>query len=93
VYASGERSAYRRVRPILAAFARAQYYVGPFGAGSRLKFVANLLVTIHNVAAAEALVLAKKARLDPRLALKAIADGAGSSRMLEVRGPMMVSRN
>jgi 3-hydroxyisobutyrate dehydrogenase-like beta-hydroxyacid dehydrogenase len=90
VYASGDRRAYRRVAPVLDAVARAHYHVGPFGAGSKMKFVANLLVAIHNVAAAEALALAKKAGLDPKTTLTVIADGAGSSRMLEVRGPMMV---
>jgi putative dehydrogenase len=90
VYASGNRRAYRRVGPILDAFARAHYYVGPFGAGSMMKFVANLLVAIHNVAAAEALVLAMKAGLDPAMVVKVIGDGAGSSRMFQVRGPMMV---
>ena len=90
VYASGPRSACRAVEPVMQGFARAHHYVGPFGAGSRMKFVANLLVAIHNVAAAEALVLAMKAGLDPALTLKVIADGAGSSRMLQVRGPMMV---
>ena len=90
VYASGPRAAYRAVTAVMAAFARAHYYVGAFGAGSKMKFVANLLVAIHNVAAAEALVLAMKAGLDPAMTLKVIADGAGSSRMLQVRGPMMV---
>ena len=90
VYASGDRRAYRGVVPILDAFARAHYHVGAFGAGSKMKFVANLLVAIHNVAAAEALVLAKRAGLDPAMALKVISDGAGSSRMFQVRGPMMV---
>jgi 3-hydroxyisobutyrate dehydrogenase-like beta-hydroxyacid dehydrogenase len=91
VYASGNRAAYRRVGPVLDAFARARYYVGPFGAGSKMKLVANLLVAIHTAAAAEALVLAMKAGLNPALTLKSIADGAGRSRMLEVRGPMMVT--
>jgi len=90
VYASGDRAAYRRAVPVLEGFARAQYYVGPFGAGSKMKFAANLLVAIHNVAAAEAMVLAMKAGLDPALALKVLGDGAGNSRMLQVRGPMMV---
>ncbi len=84
VYASGAESAYRRVAPVMDAFARAHYHVGPFGAGSKMKFVANLLVAIHNVAAAEGLVLAMKAGLDPALTLKVIADGGGSSRMLQV---------
>ncbi|HEX4643073.1 MAG TPA: NAD(P)-dependent oxidoreductase [Candidatus Acidoferrales bacterium] len=90
VYASGDQKAYRSIAAVLDGFARAQYYVGSFGAGCKVKFVANLLVAIHNVAAAEAMVLAMKAGLDPALVLKVVADGAGGSRMLSVRGPMMV---
>lgn len=93
VYASGDEAAYRRITPVIEGFARAQYYVGPFGAGSKVKFVANLMVAIHNVAAAEGLVLAMKAGLDPAMVFKVIADGAGSSRMFQVRGPMMVKGN
>jgi len=93
VYASGTRAAYRRVSAVLDAMSRAHYYVGPFGAGSKMKFVANLLVAIHNVAAAEALVLAMKAGLDPALALRLVSEGAGGSRILQLRGPMMVKGN
>jgi 3-hydroxyisobutyrate dehydrogenase-like beta-hydroxyacid dehydrogenase len=93
VYASGDRGAYRRAVPAMEGFARAHYYVGAFGAGSKMKFVANLLVAVHNVAAAEALVLAMKAGLDPAMVLKVVGDGAGGSRMLQVRGPMMVKGN
>ena len=90
VYASGERSAYRACVPVLEAFARSHYFLGPFGAGSKMKFVANLLVAIHNVSTAEAMVLGRKAGLDPATMVKVLGDGAGSSRMLQVRGPMMV---
>ena len=90
VYASGNRAACRRAVPVFEAFARAHYYVGAFGAGSKTKFVANLLVAIHNVAAAEALVLAMKAGLDPAMVLKVVCAGVGQSRVLEVRGPMIV---
>ncbi len=65
VYASGPRRAYRRCVPIFEGFSRAHFFLGPFGAGSKMKFLANLLVAIHNVAAAEALVLGMKAGLDP----------------------------
>ena len=90
VYASGDRRAYRHVVPVLEAVARAHYFIGAFGSASKMKFVANLLVAIHNVAAAEAIVLAKKAGLDTAVVVKVIGDGAGSSRMFQVRGPMMV---
>src|SRR5215470_11904778 len=90
VYASGPSGAYRRCGPVLEGFARAHYFLGSFGAGSRMKFVANLLVAIHNVSTAEAMVLGTKAGLDPATMVKVLGDGAGSSRMLQVRGPMMV---
>jgi L-threonate 2-dehydrogenase len=89
VYASGSRSAYRRCIPVFEAFARTHYFLGPFGAGSKMKFLANLLVAIHNVSTAEALVLGMKAGLDPATMVKVLGDGAGSSRMLQIRGPMM----
>jgi 3-hydroxyisobutyrate dehydrogenase-like beta-hydroxyacid dehydrogenase len=89
VYASGSRAAYTRCVPFFKGFARAHTYLGDFGNGSRMKFLANLLVAIHNVSTAEAVVLAKRAGIDPMLAVKVLGDGAGSSRMLQVRGPMM----
>ena len=90
IYVSGERAAYRRIAPVLPGFTRANFYVGAFGSGSKMKFVANLLVAIHNVAVAEAMVLGMKAGLDPAMILKVVAGGAGGSRMFQVRGPMMV---
>jgi len=90
IYVSGDRAAYRKTIPVLEGFTSANYYVGAFGNGSKMKFVANLLVAIHNVAAAEAMVLGMKAGLDPALILKVVAGGAGGSRMFQVRGPMMV---
>lgn len=93
VYASGDKQACESVANIFEGFSRAHYYVGEFGSGSKTKFVANLLVAIHNIAAAEAMVLAMKSGLDPATTLKVISDGAGTSRMLEVRGPMMVKND
>lgn len=90
VYVSGDEKTYRRTTHVMDGFARAHYFVGLFGAGSKMKFIANLLVAIHNVAAAEAMVLAMKSGLDPDLVVKMIGDGAGSSRMFQLRAPMMV---
>jgi 3-hydroxyisobutyrate dehydrogenase-like beta-hydroxyacid dehydrogenase len=93
VYASGERAAVERLTDVFAGFARSMHYCGPFGNGTRLKFVANLLVTIHNLAAAEAIVLGLKSGVDLDLLFKVIRDGAGNSRMFEVRGPLMVAND
>jgi 3-hydroxyisobutyrate dehydrogenase-like beta-hydroxyacid dehydrogenase len=93
VYASGPRAAIRRCVPVFRGFSRANYDIGKFGNGSKMKFAANLLVAIHNVAAAEAVILARRSGLNPALAVKVLGDGAGSSRMLQVRGPLMARRS
>ncbi len=89
VYASGERVTYERCAPVFAVFAHLSHYLGQFGNGSKMKFVANLLVAIHNVASAEAMVLGVKAGLDPSDIVKVIASGAGNSRIFELRAPLM----
>jgi 3-hydroxyisobutyrate dehydrogenase-like beta-hydroxyacid dehydrogenase len=88
-YASGDSKLIAKVRPLLSAFGRGVFNVGPFGNGSRMKYVANLLVAINNVASAEAMVLGMKAGLDPRMIVDLITAGAGNSRVFELRAPMM----
>ena len=90
VYASGERAAIRKLRPLFAGFARAVHDLGAFGNGSRMKFVANLLVAINNVASAEAMVLGLKAGLDAKTVFEMVRSGAAKSRVFELRAPMMV---
>jgi len=91
VYASGERAAFERCGNLFDGFARATYFLGPFGNGSKMKFVANLLVSIHNVATAEAFTLGMKAGLDPQQILEVVGAGAGVSRVFQLRGPMMAA--
>jgi putative dehydrogenase len=90
-YLSGATSAKEQALPVLRAFTRAQYDLGAFGQGTRMKLVANLLVAVHNAAAAEALLLAQRASLDLDQVIAAVGDGAGGSRMLQVRGPLMAA--
>lgn len=92
LFASGDAAAVERCRNVFKGFARAVHYVGAFGNGSRMKFVANLLVAIHNVASAEAMVLGMKAGLDPHDIVEVVRSGAGNSRIFELRAPMMAER-
>jgi len=92
VYASGEAAAIRQMMDVFKGFSRAQFSVGEFGNGMKMKLVANLLVAIHNVSTAEAVLFGKRMGLDPKAIVEVVADGAGGSRMFQVRGPMMVSR-
>ncbi|MGA8612876.1 MAG: NAD(P)-dependent oxidoreductase [Xanthobacteraceae bacterium] len=93
VYASGGAAEIKRLRPMFAAFTRAVHDIGVFGNGSRMKYVANLLVAINNVASAEAMVLGMKAGLPPQLIFDLVKSGAGNSRVFELRGPMMVKND
>lgn len=92
IFGSGDRAAFESCAELLRAVSKAQKYLGPFGAGTRMKFIANHLVHCHTVAAAEALVLAEKAGIDGTTALDALSTSAGASVMLNVRGPLMVTR-
>jgi 3-hydroxyisobutyrate dehydrogenase-like beta-hydroxyacid dehydrogenase len=89
-YASGDTAAVRKIKPVLESFGRHMYDVGAFGNGSRMKYVANLLVAINNVASAEAMVLGMKSGLPPQVIFDLIKSGAGNSRVFELRAPMMV---
>ena len=90
IYASGGAAEIKKLRPLFADFTREVHDLGAFGNGSKMKYIANLLVAIHNVASAEALVLGMKAGLPPQLIFDQIRIGAGNSRVFELRALMMV---
>jgi 3-hydroxyisobutyrate dehydrogenase-like beta-hydroxyacid dehydrogenase len=90
VYASGDSAAIARCGQLFADFSKQSADLGVFGNGSRMKFVANHLVAIHNVATAEAMILAERAGLDAKLVVELVGPGAGGSRMFQMRAPMMV---
>ena len=90
VYASGDSAAIAGCAGLFADFARQSADLGAYGNGSRMKFIANHLVAIHNVAAAEAMLLAQRAGLDPKMVVDLVGPGAGGSRMFQMRAPMMV---
>jgi len=91
IFGSGDAAAFARIRPVFEKMARVVHHLGPFGAGSTMKFIHNLLVAIHNCSAGEAFALGIKAGIDPQVVYDVISSSAGTSRMFEVRGPMMVT--
>jgi putative dehydrogenase len=91
VYASGDSNAIAQCMKLFSDFARQSADLGKYGNGSRMKFVANHLVAIHNVATAEAMILAERAGLDPKMVVDMVGPGAGGSRMFQMRAPMMAA--
>ena len=90
VFASGSREGFDRARAVFGAIGRSSHYLGEFGNGSRMKYIANLLVVVHSLAAAEAHVLGAAAGMERATVQRVVEDSTGSSRIFEIRGPMMV---
>lgn len=93
ILGSGDEQAFARCAAAFAGMSRRQVYLGRFGTGSIMKYIANHLVTIHNAAAAEAMLLGMKAGIDPALVYDTLADSAATSRMFQMRGPLMRDDN
>lgn len=90
VTVGGERAAFERCRPVLEALARRVFYVGACGMGSQLKVVTNLVMGLNGVVLAEGLTLARRAGLDLTQTLEILSQGAAASKILDVRGPLMI---
>ncbi len=89
VYASGNSAEIERLAPLFLGVGRRYFDLGAYGNATKMKFVANLLVAIHNVASAEAMLLGVKAGLAPHQIVEVITAGAGTSRVFELRAPLM----
>ena len=93
VFVSGEAHLAKAAAPVFADFAREVHHVGPLGNGTRMKLVTNHLVAVHVAAAGEALTLSMKAGLDPAQVMQLASSGPAGSRMMQLRGPMMVANS
>lgn len=91
-FVSGEQASVDRVRPVLDAISGPWVYTGAFGTGAHLKYVANLLLAVHTVAAAEATVLARRAGLDLELVQRTLDNSIAASAIWKQRGPVMHTR-
>lgn len=94
IFASGQPTAYKRIKPILNVFTSHVEYAGAYGNGTKLKFIANHLVAIYNVAIGETMTFARKMNLDPQQVwdLFATSPVLGNG-VFKLRGEMMVKEN
>lgn len=91
-FVSGDQGSVDAVRAVLDAISGPWVYVGAFGAGARMKYVANLLIGVHTVAAAEAMLLARRLGLDLEVVQQTLDSSLASSAILRQRGPVMRAR-
>lgn len=87
----GDRDAFARALPAFQAFCGSVRHVGGFANASRIKYVLNLMISIHNMAAAEAFLLARKSGIDLRLLAEAVSDSAAQSRIFDIRAEKWIT--
>jgi putative dehydrogenase len=91
-FASGAPASVDAVRPVLDAISGPWVYTGAFGTGARMKYIASMLLAVHTVAAAEAMVLARRSGLDLELVQRTLDDSIAASAIWKQRGPLMRRR-
>lgn len=91
-FASGDHASIEAVRPVLDAISGPWVYTGPFGTGARMKYISCMLLAVHTVAAAEAIVLARRSGLDLDLVQHTLGNSIAASAIWKQRGPLMRER-
>ncbi|ETX00668.1 MAG: hypothetical protein ETSY1_10410 [Candidatus Entotheonella factor] len=91
IFVGGDPVQKQRCDPLFEAISRRAVHIGDIGTASLAKLVTNMLVALNTVSLAEALVLAAKGGIDPAQMMAALMDSAAASRMMEIRGPLMVT--
>lgn len=89
----GSKAALERVTPVLSCYAKSIVHIGPSGAGQVAKACNQICVIVNQLGAAEAMLLAERAGVDPRAVKDALMAGFAASRMFELQAPKMIARD
>ena len=93
IMVGGDTEAYEKAFPIFSSMGTTVRHIGPTGTGTTVKLINQLLVGIHSVAAAEAMLLGAKSGADPALVYEVVSSGWGQSFMLDRNAPVMLDRD
>ena len=92
IMVGGKKDVYDKYVDVFAPMGNATF-CGDYGAGNTTKLANQIMVAINIAAVGEALVLAKKAGLDPNVVFEAVKGGLAGSNVLNAKGPMMIAGN
>ena len=93
IMAGGSTAAFERARPVLSCYGKNIVHIGPSGAGQVAKACNQICTIVNQLGAAEAMLLAERAGVDPRAVKDALMGGFGASRMLDLQAPKMIARD
>jgi 2-hydroxy-3-oxopropionate reductase len=89
----GPEAAVERAKPVLSCYAKTTVHIGPNGAGQVAKACNQICTIVNQLGAAEAMLLAERAGVDPRKVKEALMSGFAASRMLDLQAPKMIARD
>jgi 3-hydroxyisobutyrate dehydrogenase len=93
VLASGPSDVHATLDPLFAAIGKRTMWLGPAGAGSALKVVANSWLAAVVEGVAETIALAEGAGVDPQHFLEAIAGGPLDAPYMQTKAKAMLARD
>ena len=93
IMAGGDERALARVRPILECYGDTIVHIGPSGAGQVAKACNQICTIVNTLGAAEAMLMAERAGIDPGKVKDVLMSGFGASRMLDMQAPKMIARD
>lgn len=93
IMVGGHQSVFDKYRGLLEVMGGSVVLCGGYGAGNTTKLANQIIVAINIEAVSEALVLARKAGLDPSVVYEAIKGGLAGSTVLDAKGSMMIEGN
>lgn len=93
IMVGGDETTLERVRPILQCYGKTIVHIGPSGAGQIAKACNQICTIVNTLGAAEAILMAERAGIDPTKVKDVLMSGFGASRMLEMQAPKMIARD
>ncbi len=93
IMVGGDEAVLDRCRPILGCYGKAIVHIGPSGAGQIAKACNQICTIVNTLGAAEAMLMAERAGIDPGKVKDVLMTGFGASRMLDLQAPKMIARD
>ena len=90
IMVGGKREIFDKYVEIFEVLGGSVVLCGGYGAGNTTKLANQIIVAANIEAVGEALVLAKKAGLDPNVVYQAIRGGLAGSTVMDAKAPMMI---
>ena len=93
IMVGGPEEYFETIKPVLMVMGASAVLVGDVGSGNTTKLANQIIVACNIAALGEALVLAKKAGVDPQKVYEAIRGGLAGSTVMDAKAPMMIAQN